>query len=220
MDPDSLNLDLDPDPACQVNPDPGFWWTKILLIFFWSKIAIFLCPSYRRSSALKREHPALQKIKFINVFLCVWVISALLGPDPSWLRIRIRIRIQRPHWIRIHSTADEQWAVFMALFIWPLPLCSIRQWCPVCGSWPSRTCTPWTGGGRTTCTASWPPSRPQHSQGTDALHTLTDSSPTLCQFFLVDLWFFPKTGFEFQAQKLKCPAKLLYSASCYNFGSK
>jgi hypothetical protein len=32
-------------------------------------------------SALKREHPALQKIKFINFFLCLWVILALPNPD-------------------------------------------------------------------------------------------------------------------------------------------
>ncbi len=31
-----------------------------------------------KPSALKREHPALQKIKFINFFLCLWVIFALL----------------------------------------------------------------------------------------------------------------------------------------------
>jgi hypothetical protein len=34
-------------------------------------------------SALKREHPAIQKMKFINFFLCLWVIFALLGPDPD-----------------------------------------------------------------------------------------------------------------------------------------
>jgi hypothetical protein len=33
--------------------------------------------------ALKREHPVLQKIKFINLFLCLWVIFALLDPDPG-----------------------------------------------------------------------------------------------------------------------------------------
>jgi hypothetical protein len=34
-------------------------------------------------SALKREHPALQKMKFINFILFLWVIFALLDPkDP------------------------------------------------------------------------------------------------------------------------------------------
>ncbi len=31
--------------------------------------------------ALKREHQALQKMKYINFFLCMWVIFALLDPD-------------------------------------------------------------------------------------------------------------------------------------------
>jgi hypothetical protein len=36
----------------------------------------------KKTSALKREHPpALQKMKFINFFLCLWVIVALLDPD-------------------------------------------------------------------------------------------------------------------------------------------
>ncbi len=34
-----------------------------------------------KPSALKREHPALQKINCINFFLCLWVIFALLDPD-------------------------------------------------------------------------------------------------------------------------------------------
>jgi hypothetical protein len=33
--------------------------------------------------ALKREHPALQKMKFMNFFLYLWVIFALLYPDPQ-----------------------------------------------------------------------------------------------------------------------------------------
>jgi hypothetical protein len=34
-----------------------------------------------KTSALKREHPALQKMKVINFFQCLWVIFALLDPD-------------------------------------------------------------------------------------------------------------------------------------------
>ncbi len=64
---------------------------------------------HEKTSALQREHPELQKMKFFSFFLCLWVIFVLLDPDPdcesgSGLRIRIRIRIQRPHRIRIHST--------------------------------------------------------------------------------------------------------------------
>jgi hypothetical protein len=37
-------------------------------------------------SALKKEHPALQKMKFMNLFLFLWSIFAPLGyanPDPG-----------------------------------------------------------------------------------------------------------------------------------------
>jgi hypothetical protein len=36
-----------------------------------------------KPSALKRDHPALPKMKFITFFLCLWVIFALLDPDPD-----------------------------------------------------------------------------------------------------------------------------------------
>jgi hypothetical protein len=46
------------------NPDPGFWWPKtegkntadIFYIIFWLKIAIYLCPSYRRSLQPSKEN--------------------------------------------------------------------------------------------------------------------------------------------------------------------
>jgi hypothetical protein len=60
---------------------------KFFYIFFYQKL-IFICvQATGKPSALKRELPALQKMKFINLFLCLWVIFALLDPDP----IRIRI---------------------------------------------------------------------------------------------------------------------------------
>jgi hypothetical protein len=34
-------------------------------------------------SALKREYPALENMKFLNFFLLLWVIFALLDPDPD-----------------------------------------------------------------------------------------------------------------------------------------
>jgi hypothetical protein len=37
----------------------------------------------KKPSALKREHPALQSMKFLNFFLLLWVILALLDPDPD-----------------------------------------------------------------------------------------------------------------------------------------
>ncbi len=63
-----------------------------------------------KPSVLKSEHPALIKMKFFNFLLCLWVIFALLDPDPGtdpgtplnpdpiWIRIRIRI----------HSTAHQR----------------------------------------------------------------------------------------------------------------
>jgi hypothetical protein len=37
----------------------------------------------KKPSALKREHPALQNMKFLNFFLLLRVIFALLDPDPD-----------------------------------------------------------------------------------------------------------------------------------------
>jgi hypothetical protein len=35
----------------------------------------------KKPSALKREHLALQNMRFLNFFLFLWVIYALLDPD-------------------------------------------------------------------------------------------------------------------------------------------
>jgi hypothetical protein len=35
-------------------------------------------------SALKREHPVLKNIKILDFFLFLWVIFALLDPDPQF----------------------------------------------------------------------------------------------------------------------------------------
>jgi hypothetical protein len=37
----------------------------------------------KKPSALKRERPALQNMKFLNFFLLLWVIFALLDLDPD-----------------------------------------------------------------------------------------------------------------------------------------
>jgi hypothetical protein len=40
----------------------------------------------------KKEHPALQNMKFLNVFLFWWVIFALLDSDPDpqhWFRLNV-----------------------------------------------------------------------------------------------------------------------------------
>ncbi len=36
-----------------------------------------------KPSALRRELPALQNMKFLSVFLFLWVIFACLNPDPD-----------------------------------------------------------------------------------------------------------------------------------------
>jgi hypothetical protein len=68
-------------------------------------------PSYvqEKPSALRREHPALQKMKFIKCFLFFGVIFALLDPDPMNLDpIRIRIRIHNTACFRpLNNTAWE-----------------------------------------------------------------------------------------------------------------
>ncbi len=64
---------------------------KFFIYFFDKKIAIYLSPGLRKKrtskpqekpSALKREHPALQNMKFHHFYLFLWVIYALLDPDP------------------------------------------------------------------------------------------------------------------------------------------
>jgi hypothetical protein len=56
-----------------------------------------------KPSALKREHPALQKIKCINFFPCWWVIFALLDPDTNPETL---LNPDAVH-IRIHSTDEH-----------------------------------------------------------------------------------------------------------------
>jgi hypothetical protein len=95
-----MNTDpnVDPDPAFQVNlrsqSGSRVLMTKNLrkkiqqTIFFSffdkKKIAVYLqymSKLREKPSALTREHPALKKMKFINFFLCLWVIFTLLDPD-------------------------------------------------------------------------------------------------------------------------------------------
>jgi hypothetical protein len=62
---------------------------KKTLIFSPSKVAIYLVSlGLHQPSALKREHPALQNMQFLNFFLFLWVIlpswigSGIPNPDP------------------------------------------------------------------------------------------------------------------------------------------
>jgi hypothetical protein len=80
-------------------PRTGFWWPiteekkiqqKFFLYLFWSKIAIYWCPSLQTS---KDNIQHFKKWDFLPFFLCLWVIFARLD----------RIRIF--HWIPSGSTA-------------------------------------------------------------------------------------------------------------------
>ncbi len=90
--------DTDPDPAFQVNPDPdpirihGFddqkikkkYSCKFFYIFFLIKNGKFIFgqATWEAFSPQKRTPtPSTSKIKFMNIFLCLWVIFALLDPD-------------------------------------------------------------------------------------------------------------------------------------------
>jgi hypothetical protein len=89
-----LNTDPDLDPI----RIQGFDDQKLEKIYS-LKNSIFLIKNYnlpitrplertsklqKKPSAFKREHPALQNMKFLNFFLHLWVIL------PSWIWIRIQ----------------------------------------------------------------------------------------------------------------------------------
>ncbi len=108
MDPHKFNAGPYPDPAFFLiaDPDPvpnsgvndqklnNIYSCKFFLYIFWIEIAIYLSKGLHKGrtklqkpSALKREHPALQnmKIEIHYFFLYLWVIFALLDPDPHTL---------------------------------------------------------------------------------------------------------------------------------------
>ncbi len=77
-----FRLNTNPDP------DPGFWRPKIekngsRKIFFriyLSKTAIYLSICLHKGRPSYREHQEFQNMKFLNFFLFLWVIFALLDP--------------------------------------------------------------------------------------------------------------------------------------------
>jgi hypothetical protein len=44
-----------------------------------------------KPSALKREHPALQNMKFLYFFPYLWVIFALRDPEPATLSFFLKV---------------------------------------------------------------------------------------------------------------------------------
>jgi hypothetical protein len=100
-------LDLDTDPGTPLTPDPIRIrihntapilspYTCLYPVLALNNNTFFVTYAHRRAStrtpttshaklqekpsALKREHPALKKMKFTKFFLCLWVIFALLDP--------------------------------------------------------------------------------------------------------------------------------------------
>jgi hypothetical protein len=55
---------------------------KILVLYIYPHAFKETSKLQEKLSSIKREHPALQNIKFYNFFLVLWVIFALLDPDP------------------------------------------------------------------------------------------------------------------------------------------
>jgi hypothetical protein len=102
------------------------------VIFFGSKTTIYLSlglregrPSYRdkNPSALKREHPTLQNMKFLNFVGHFWPPGSGTGfqvrirtgpltiePDPIWIRIRISLSCWipiRPWFLVVNTTLKK-----------------------------------------------------------------------------------------------------------------
>ncbi len=128
-DRDSLNPDPIQDPAFKVNPDPdlGFLWPKIekktaenfCYLFLIKKIAIslslglydgLLSPSHRKSLRPSKETSGTSKNVIYKLFL--FLLGHFCPPGSgSELKMRIRIRIQRPlntDPIRIRNIAQNE----------------------------------------------------------------------------------------------------------------
>ncbi len=59
---------------------------QLKIFFFYQKLQFtypWASKFQKKPSALKREHPALQNMKFLQFFVLLWVIFALLDPDPD-----------------------------------------------------------------------------------------------------------------------------------------
>jgi hypothetical protein len=96
------------------NPDPGFWWSKtkekntaenFSYIFLIKNCNLLIPRPLEKPSALKREQPALQKMKLIT-------ISILMGHfRPPGSGSGSQIRIRGLHWIRIGIHLQHWWIV-------------------------------------------------------------------------------------------------------------
>ncbi len=115
----------------KTDSDPGLWWPKLVKNYSWKKIKFFLDqklqftflsqglhkgrPSYKRILHLSKED--IQHLKtwnFLIFFLLLWVIFALLDPDPlTWLNPDlIRTRILNPSWFQCGSRSSFYHSAF------------------------------------------------------------------------------------------------------------
>jgi hypothetical protein len=85
-----LYADPDPDPSAQINADPDPDTDpnpKPWILTFGGTMSRCDRPvgggQRQRDGGLKRDHLALQNMKYLNFFLLLWVIFVLLDPDPD-----------------------------------------------------------------------------------------------------------------------------------------
>jgi hypothetical protein len=82
MNPDPIpvqGLNFDDQKLKKIIPLEKFFFLSLLI----KNCNLHVSKLQEKPSALKREQPALQKVKFFNFFLCLWVIFAILDPDPD-----------------------------------------------------------------------------------------------------------------------------------------
>jgi hypothetical protein len=85
MDSLNTNPDTDPDPTFQVDPDYQKLNKDLFLI---KNCNLLMSKQQEKPSALKKEHRALQKMKFINIFyVCgsFFPFRIPLNLDPIWI---------------------------------------------------------------------------------------------------------------------------------------
>ncbi len=102
-----FRLNTDPDPVFLMTKNWKNVQLKIFLIFFWSKITIFLSiglhkgrPSYRRNLQPSKEN--IQHFKTLSsstfFYFCESFLSSWIRIHwPDWIWIRIRLYVNRPH---------------------------------------------------------------------------------------------------------------------------
>ncbi len=79
VDPDPVRIQAFDDQKLKKKMQPKIFF----YLFLNKKRQLLLSKLKEEPPVLKREHRALQKMQFVHFFLCLWVIFALLDPDPD-----------------------------------------------------------------------------------------------------------------------------------------